>query len=418
MKKKEIVLITVLVIFGFLYQAIEKGKVRFVNDFSFYSDERKLKGSQFVEFPESEKLFTDVKKISIENPAGEIVINNSADDQVRVMSSLRVYYSDKRDVDEIRKKTAITTDLQNGDLKIAGQYAADFPFQRIRILFRLYVPEYITLAISNKEGETIVKGTGKDIHVNQENGSLVLENISSGLELQLRNCNANIKTITDHVDINGYRTSVNLDNIDSLRFKGEHGDCSIKNVQKDVYVEHSYGKLFLDGADKVEIHARHSDIDVKNIKNGAIITNKYENIFLKNIDGDVRLSSRLGKIDIQQITSRNIVIENSFSDIAISHYSGENLDVLLNNGNLDLQVKDVANRINIESQHAELILNFGVLSDPTFNIKTKHGQINLQTSLDIEKYEENAEIFANRSGQKPEILVNNIYGNVQIKTAN
>lgn len=244
-----------------------------------------------------------------------------------------------------------------------------------------------------------------------------MENIPSGLKLQLKNCNANIKTIAEHAEISAYRSTINIENAVSLRIRGEHGDCSIKNVKKDAFVEHSYGNLLIDGIDKAEIYARHSKINVKNIQNGAIITNKFENIFLENVKGDVRLSNRLGKIDIRHIASQNIVIENSFADIVIADYSGENLDVLLKNGNLDLQVKNVENRINIESTHAELNLNFGILFDPTFNIKTKHGQIFLQTPFDFEQYEENAESFANRSGQKPEIFISDVYGNVQIKSS-
>ncbi len=418
MKKKEIALIVVLIAFGLIYQAIEKGRIRFVRDFSFYTDERKLMGNRFVEFPEDEKLFSSVTKIIVENPAGEVVISKSPDDQVRVKSFLRVYYSNEGDVDTLRKKTAVAAELRNGELKIAGQYGSSFPYRQIRVLFRLSVPENIGLSISNQEGNTIIRGTGKDVYVNQVNGSLVLEGIPSGLKLKLKNCNANIKTIAETVDISAYRSNIYLEDAFSLRIKGERGDFSIKNVKNDAYMEHSYGRIDMDGVEQAEIYARHCRISAKNIHNGAIITNKYDNILLENIRGDVRLSSRLGKIDIRHIESRNIVIEDSYADIVIADYSGENLDVLLKNGNLDLQVKNVADRINIQSKHAELSLSFGVLLDPTFSIKTRHGQIDLQTPLDFEKYEENAESFANRSGQKPAILINNTYGNVLIKSSN
>jgi hypothetical protein len=168
---------------------------------------------------------------------------------------------------------------------------------------------------------------------------------------------------------------------------------------------------------KLEINARYSNIIAKNVKNGALISNKYENIFLENINGDIRITSRLSRIDLRNISCPNVVIENLFADTKIVDYSGNNLDMLIKNGNLDLQVKNVANRINIESQHAELNLVFGVLSDPTFSIKTKQGNIFAESPLQMEKYEENAESFLNRTGLKPEILINNIYGDVHIKTS-
>jgi hypothetical protein len=416
MKKREILLVIVLIVFGVIYRAIEKGKMQFVNDFSFYSDERRLKGSKFSEFPEKEKLFAAVDSITIDNPAGEITVNKSSDDQVHLVSFTRVYYSDKSIVDEIRKKVVIQTDLANGELKISCRAATNFPYQSLRILFHVLIPDGTVLSVSNQEGDTIIRDTGKNVQIDQENGNLVLENIPSGLKLRMKNCNANIKSIADHVEIYSSRSNTILENADSLHFQGKNGDCSVKNVKNDVFLEHSYGKLLVDGIGKLEISAHFSSIIAKNVKGGVIISDKYENISLENTSGDIRIASRLSRIDLRNISGRNVVIENSFADTSITDFSGENLDMLINNGNLDLQVKNVTNRINIESKNAELSLVFGLLTDPTFNIKTKQGHIYAESPLQLEKYEENAESFLNRAGMKPEILINNVYGDIHIKT--
>ena len=418
MKKKEIVLIAALVVFGLIYQAVEKGKLRFANEFSFYTNERKLKGSQFIEFTETDKLFQDVNKIIVENPAGEVTISKSVDNQVHVLSVLRIYYSNKSDLDELRKNNPIKSEFHNGELKIYGPEESVFPFHRIRILFRLLVPENIALVISNAEGDTIIKNTGKEIRVDQENGNLFLDNIPSSLQLRLKNCHAKINGIAENAEIITSRSDISLENVASLRFKGNHGDCSVKKVKNDVIIEQSYGKLVLDDIGHAEITARHCNIIAKNIKNGAAITNKYENIFLENILGDIRVASRLSKTELRHISSQNVVIDNSYADVLISGFSGGNLDVLLKNGNLDLQVENVTNRINIESQHAKLNLSFGVLADPTFNIRTRYGRIHTQSSLAMENFEEGAERFVNRVGQNPEILINNEYGDILIKTQN
>ena len=44
MKKKELAVIFLLIAFGFVYQSIEKGKIRFLRDFSYYSEERRFNG--------------------------------------------------------------------------------------------------------------------------------------------------------------------------------------------------------------------------------------------------------------------------------------------------------------------------------------------------------------------------------------
>ncbi len=167
---------------------------------------------------------------------------------------------------------------------------------------------------------------------------------------------------------------------------------------------------------KVEISARQSNVFAKNISAGLTVSDKYENIVLENISGDIQISGRSSKIDLSHVLGRNVVIESSFADISIVDYSGENLDILLKNGKLDLQVKKAVNRINIESKNAELNLGFGPMPDPTFNIKTRQGRIIAEPAFDLEKFEENADSFANRVGQKPEILINNTYGDIYLKT--
>lgn len=415
MKKREIIVVFLLIAFGFIYQAVEKGKIRFSQDFSYYSDEKRLTGNQFVEFPEKEKVFAAVDKIFIENPAGEINIKRSSDNQVRLLSFFRVYYSDKSDVDEIYKKTSIKAELIDSELNISGRYLSAFPYRRLRIHLQLSVPESVELAISNHEGNVVVRNTGKNIQLNQENGNLVLENVPSGLRMELKNGNANIKNIAGHVGIIASRANIFLENALSLRLQGRHGDYSLSKIKNNALIEHAYGKLIVDDAAKVEITAKHSNVIARNIKNGITLSDKYENIFLENIAGDIRIASRSSKIDLLHIAGKNVVIENSFADIDIADYSGENLDILLHDGNLNLQVKNAVNRINIESQNAELIIAFGLLTDPAINIKVKHGRIYDHLSLDLEKYQDQTDSFANRTGQKPEVLINNSYGDVHLK---
>ncbi len=417
MKKKEIFLVAVLVVFGVIYQAVEKGKVRFAENFSFYSDERRLKGSRFAEFPAADLQFPGVSRIVIENPAGEITVDPSADGQVHLAALQRVYYSDKSVVSELHRKTDVRSVLDNGTLKVTVHYPAAFPYRHLRVLFRLQVPVDVPLSIANHEGDVVVRGTGKDLSLGLENGSLVLENIPGRLRLHLKNCVARVRGLADHAEVTATRTELRLEDAVSLRLNGRHGECVIKNVKNDVSGEYAYGRLRVDGAGRLEIAARHCDIRAQNITGGSVIDNKYENILLENAGGDIRLSNRSGRIELNRSTAGNVVIENSYADIRLAGFSAMSLDVLLKNGNLGLQVDNITERINVEAQHAQLDLVLAALADPTFSIKTRQGRIFAQPSLGLDSFEENAESFANRSGQKPEILIHNSYGDVRLKRA-
>jgi hypothetical protein len=415
MKKKEIVLIVLLVVFGFIYNAIEKGKSKFIDDFSLKFNEKHLISEQYMEFPQKERIFPTVNKILINNPAGEIIINKSVDGQIHLLSIFKIYFLDKGDIEKIHLNALVNAKIENNELNISGNYLSAFPYKRLRIHFQLLIPEDVVLAIDNHDGNVSISQSGKNIFLKQENGNVILEDIPSSVQLEIMRGNLDVKNIAGNIAIDAEQTDILLENVFALRLKGRNGDCSLKKIKSKVYIEHAFGDITLDDAEQVEIFGRHSKIKVSNIKNGIKLINAFQSIFLENINGDVHLSSRSSKIEIRHANVNNMVIENSFADVAIADYSGKTLNVLLKNGNLDLQSKTITDRLNIDSQHAKINLVLGVLIDPVFNIKTNHGRIFNNSLIALDIFGEKDESFANRSGLKPEIIINNIYGDIYLK---
>jgi len=415
MKKKEIVIIALLIAFGFIYNAFEKGKIKFIDDFSGYFDETRLVSEQYLEFPQKEQIFPAAEKITVTNQAGEITIDKSTDGQVHLLAFWRIYFLDQRDVEGIKQKVRVHAEAKNNELEIFGDYEGAFPFKRLRIRLQLLLPEGAALVASNHEGNVSIRHAGKNIFLRQENGNVDLADIPSSLQLEIRRGKLEVKNISGSIAIDAQQTDIVLENVGALRLQGRHGDYALKNIRGKVYIEHAFGSITLDGAEQAEIFGRHSDMTVRNIRKGVKLTNAFERIVLENISGDVNLSSRSSKMDIRHIRASNMVIENSFADIAVGDYSGETLNILLKNGNLDFQSQNIGDRLNIESRYAKISLDLGVLTDPTVNIKTSHGRIYDHSPVGLDIFQEKDESFANRSGQKPEIIINNIYGDIYLK---
>lgn len=415
MKKKEIVIVVLLIVFGFIYNAAQKGKIKFIDDFSGYLNERRLIGGQYAEFPQKGMIFPAPNKIIIDNPAGEIIIDKSADDQVHLLPSFRVYYLHKADVEAISRNALVHAEIENNELHVSGDYLSAFPYKRLRIRFELMVPEGVALSISNHEGNISIRHGGKDIFLKQENGNVFLEDIPSPVQIEIRGGNLDIKNIAGNVTIAAKQSDILLENASALRLQGKHGNYSLKKIKANVVIEHAYGDIFLDGAGQAEIFGRHSKLVVRNVENGVKLASTFQSIVIENIKGDVQLANRSGEIEIRHVNAKSMVIENSFADIAIADCAGENLNILLKNGNLDFMGANIADRLNIESRQANITLGLGVITDPTFSIKTNHGRIYNHSSVNLDIFQERDESFANRSGQKPEIIINNNYGDIHIK---
>lgn len=416
MKRKEIFLVVVLVAFGLIYHAVEKGRMRFSKDFSFYANDRRPKGARFSEFPGRDLPFPEVSRIQIENPAGEVTVDRSGDGVVHLAAKVRVYHSDGESPDAAARSAEVRTDLDAGTLKVFVRAPSPFPYHRLRILMHLQVPADIPLTVSNREGNVIVRDTGSDLRVDLENGDLILENIPSRPQLLLKNGIAKMRGLPKGADLKAAHARAFIEDAASLNLDGRHGEFSLRNVSGDAVVDIAYGKLIVDGVDRLEIQARHVGITARNIRGGAVVTNKYETTLLEDVNGDIRASSRSGRIGIRRATG-SVVIENSYADIAIADLRGSSLDVLLKNGNLELSAAAVSDRVNVKARYAELDLSFAAMIDPTFSIKTIHGRISAAPRLGLEAFQEKEERFANRAGKKPDILIHNTYGNVRVNVA-
>jgi len=415
MKKREIVIVVLLIAFGFIYNAVEKGKIRFVDDFSRYFDQMRLVSDRYSEFPQNEKIFPAPRKITIANPAGEITIEKSADNQVHLFSIFRIYFLNKDEAGKIAQNAQVLSKIEKDELTISGDCQPVFPYKRLRIRLQLFVPDGVILAIDNREGIVSIRRCGKNIFLRQENGNVVLEDIPSTVQLEINHGNLHAKNIAENISIETRQSDIFLENAAALRFHGRHADCELKKISGNVWIEHSYGRITLDGAEQVEMFGRHSQITVRNIKNGLKLSNAFDGIVLENIHGDINLSSRSSQIEMRQVVAKNMVIENSFANTAIEGYSGEILNARIKNGNFILQASTITERLNIESRYAKIDLILGTWKDPIFNIKTTHGRIYNQSSFAMDIFQEKDESFANRSGQKPEVVINNIYGDIYVK---
>ena len=414
MKRKEILLVVALVAFGLLYQAVEKGRVRVARDLSFYADDRRPKGTRFSEFPGGEASYDGVSRVVVANPAGEVVVGPSADGRVRFTSRLRVYHSGARAPENAGQEARARGDLADGTLKVSVAAPSPFPYRRLRVLLRLELPAGVPLEIFNQEGDVIVRGTAGELSVEQKNGDLVLESIAATARLRIANGGARIRDLAGAVDIRALRAKVFLQNAPAVQLDGRHGEFILRGVAGLAKAEMAYGRLDLDGAGRLEVTARHGRIRAAHVRQGAVVDNKYEPTFLEDLGGDVRVSSRSGRIDIRRVSGGAVVVENSYADVDVSGFSGSSLDVSLKDGRLVLRAERVDERVNVNGSHADVDLFFSALADPTFSIKAVQGRISAPARLGLESYEEKEESFANRDGGKPQILVHTVYGNVKV----
>ena len=414
MKKKEIAIVVALIFFGWIYHTVEKIDFGFLNDLSFSMDGTRLWTDQYSEFVQKEMKFAAIQKIFFDNPAGGVKIQKATDDQVLILPSIRVYHDQKIEAEKLFRQIRIETKVENRELKISVQQT-NFPYHRVRIFFVLTVPENMQLDVRNQYGDVDIQGAGKNISVRENYGNAVIENIDSSVDVSCKYGNLQIKNIKGKSFLETRYTNIGAENIGGIEIDAKYGSSVIRDIRGPAKIRYNYGAMDLFGAESAEIYAKHTRLVAKNVKYESKIRNSYESVWLEALFGDIYLSTKNCKLNLLNCRSDSLVIENSFDNVNIQGFSGASIDISLQHGKIVLDFVEVKEKINLDCRYGNIILAIPFSCTPSFNLKTKYGEIIHPSDMEISISQEGIEKFVNFVGNKPEIMINNVYGNIELK---
>lgn len=414
MKKREIVVVLALILFGLIYHAVEKIDFSFFHDISFSVDETKLLSDRHFSFLQKEMRFPGVRKILLDNPAGEVKIEKAADGDVLLHSTVRVYHDEKSEADTIQGQVKIETRMEKQTLKISVP-PSNFPYRRVRLLFALAVPEDVLLEVNNHHGNVDIRGTGREIRLDENYGNAVVENIDSSVRVRCQYGGLHLKNISGKGFVTTRYANLDAENIGGLEIDSRYEHAAIRDIQGVAKIDYAYGSVDLDGAESAEIHAKHTRMVVKNVGKGSQIKNSHESIWLENLSGPIHLSTKYCKINLFNCRSDSLAIDNSFENVDIQNFVGTNVDISLRHGAIRLNFAEVLERINMDCQYGNIVLELPSGLTPSFNIRTKQGEIVNSTGFGFPILQEGTEKYVNFAGQLPEIMIRSVYGNVVVK---
>lgn len=460
MKKREIFIVIVLIAFGILYNFYKSGDI----EISFYEgcsvdsrsllDKRSL--TRFVQ-EEIRCSHDQIKKIEIENPAGSITVEknstveskadseseieneNKIENTIRIVPEIHVYHRDAAKAQEIYKRIKIesrTYDLVEGEepgptagtgsnptykkLHITVSPEESFPYRRVRVHFKLTIPESAELDLWNRYGNMEINGCGKNISLNGKYGDIRVRHIDSNLKIRHRHGNAAVEDIKDAVDLSSRYSKIKIKDVSQLKLNCSHSRVFIAGVKKETDIDHAaYSVITMEDSQKITIDGRHTKIKMENIEEGASVKNSHETIYMRNVKGNVQVKARHCKVVVKQAVSDKVVVKNSYGSVWCDEISAKNVTIMLNNGKLDIAFDRIEERINIRNRYSRIRLEYPQALQPLFSIHVRHGSIVNQTPLEmaILKERSGADVNASTMEGKPEISIDTTYGDVFLKTA-
>ncbi|MCK4942052.1 MAG: DUF4097 family beta strand repeat protein [Candidatus Aminicenantes bacterium] len=378
MKRKEIFLIVVLIIFGLLYQLYKTGEEEIFEGCS--TDSKYLLDKNHPhEFTGIKSTFENIRTLDIENLAGSIKIRPTLESKVVVKWIKIIYHKSRERAVGFQERIEIRPNVTDGHLKFDVVSQDKFPYRRARIFFDVLIPGGVQLKLINRYGDIEVESSDGKVDIDNKYGDILAKDIKAGMHIR-----------------HGY------------------GRVTLQNMMGPVDMESRYSTVKISDAQSLEIEGRHTRMQLIGIKQDINLKNSHDSIELRDVKGNVTLNARHCRIKLLNIDAGTLVVNNTYNQVSIENLWAREADISVSHGDLNLRFFEVEDRINIRNKYSRILLDYSKTQKPRFNISLIHGKIINDTALELNvlssKYKH---LFTSQEG-KPEIIINNKYGDVKL----
>jgi DUF4097 and DUF4098 domain-containing protein YvlB len=441
MKKRDIIIVIAAIAFGLIYNAVKSGDfdIRFHKGVPVATWQLKDK-SYPNNFAGEEIQYAQVDKIEIRNIAGDIEVekaalnaNETSDPGIRIYPFIRVYHRNKRKAEEISKKIKINTVLatetvesdnlpgkkEKKKVRIEVKSMEDFPLRRARVRFKLVIPETVELNLRNRYGDMEIDGCGTNISLDGKHGDISVKHVDSAVEINHKNGRVVVTDVQNNVHLSSRNSRIRINNVSDLKLDCYLANLDISQVENKVNIENAaYSTITMEEGNEFSAACRHTKIKLKNIKNNVQIKNSHQSITMRKIKGNIHINANNCRINLDEITSGNVVIKNAHKYVNIDKISAENLDILMSEGDLDIAFDQIKEKLNIKNRHSKVTLIYPSSVRPVFNIQARYGSVTNRTSEELSVLKERGQelVTSSHLEGKPEITINTTYGDVWLET--
>ncbi|MDQ1353027.1 MAG: hypothetical protein QG657_3333 [Acidobacteriota bacterium] len=422
MKKREIILVIAVIAFGVIYNSVKSGDIRFYSGCSPYS--RELLDKKYpVEFPQKELQYTvketdaaPSRRININNPAGDIEVGKSIDNTIRITPVIRVYHKDKEKAGDISRDIKLITRENGEEITITVESNERFPYNRARLGFKCLVPAKVELELKNRYGNIDINDTGQDINIDARYGDVFVKNVESPLKVKSYRGLVRLYDIKDSIQLDSNHSRVKIRNTTSLKLKCTHSNLVIEDVKEGIEITRSgYSELEIENAGRLNIDAQHTRMKLEKITGGVVLANTYEPISMTDIQGDINIDARQCRINVTNAVGDFLIVNNSYSNVVIDGFSGKTLDARLKNAELDVTFENIREKININTNSADVTLKYPETLGPAFDINSVNGKIFNSTPAQLTVQEEREKRWLKTLEGKPQITIDAKYADVFLK---
>ncbi len=366
MDKRKFLSLSILIAIGIIFQI-------FIHDgFNLFNSKNKTeliyKNSPVV-FPMVDKTIPFNGDFQINNPAGDIILESSEDDQSHINITARIFHEDKNDAVKIRNDLRFSLKTEKGMQQVRFDSEKEFPYQYVRLTYRLKISKKAHIFVTGQLGK-----------------------------LDVRSLNSPLEVIGDALHIN------------------------IEDAKRKIFLKKARNsQVNLDGCNEIVANLIDSTSIITSPKGNIKSFCKGGSIKITAVDNPkqaIGITSKQSRVSLSGIVNDSIDVNISFEDVFIKQVQSNTMLVKQKNGNfvLDLapnQAENHAQTISVDAKDAKILIRQQTKQNPSYTIDLTYGEIR------GDRYQ--SEILKRNHTQKlikndglPKILIRGEYSDVKI----
>jgi DUF4097 and DUF4098 domain-containing protein YvlB len=339
----------------------------------------KLFGESFTFNDEVSQSFPPTATLHVTNERGNINIQDSDNNQIRVVVSKRVHARNQQDADKYNLSTKPKLSASGSVVTIDAntQGAGD---HGVSTDMTISVPRKASVEVSTRHGDISVLGRDGDADLSSAHGSVSAQDIKGKVTLNLDHSSARVSQIASDVAVRGHAEDVTLEDIGgSVRLDGEFMETlKLSKIAKPVSFKSSRTDMEFTKLDG-DLNLDSGDLQAANISGPLRLSTRSKDIRLSGMSGDVRLTNENGTVELHVNKLGSMQVDNRQGDIQIylPDKAGFQVDARARNGEIESDFSDLRTSNENDEGTASGNVSGG---GPHLVLNNEHGGIEIRKS--------------------------------------
>ncbi len=371
MKFKEILLVVVLILAGFVFFQFKTGKWDvnwdwdWADGFGRFSGEASAEETRTFEAPLP-------AAIEVQNGNGWVEVRGADQETVQMTFKKTAWRRTDEEAREIvdRIRYVVTPEA---DKLILTTNRDEFARKNFETGFVLTVPKGMAVSVVNAYGvvridgvaEATVRNRHGEVFAADVRGTCSLETSYEDVEVQRvagecrivdRNADVRAGSIERDLRIETSYGRVRVEDAGGgLEVRGSNIDVDARRVAGAVKVETSYERVYLADVGPATVTARNSAVTAADVRGDLEVRTSYEPVQAARVQGDLRIIAENAAVTAGDIGGRKIEVRTSYEPVTLSGFSAE-VGVTNRNAKVGLEPLDLRYGMDVRNEYGAIAL--------------------------------------------------------------